>query len=84
MADGRQPDEHWTSNGQENGENGYSSYSYRENEYHGGAAAGTTGEWICKSRMVRWFYRTDWIPFRPSNLRISQDRKVDDARHKPF
>ncbi|XP_035485530.2 microtubule-associated protein tau isoform X2 [Scophthalmus maximus] len=41
MADGRQPDEHWTSNGQENGENGYSAYSsgYRENGYHGGAAA---------------------------------------------
>lgn len=47
MADGRQPDEHWSSNGQENGENGYSAYSsaYRENGYHGGAAAhaGTTG-----------------------------------------
>ncbi|XP_070850017.1 microtubule-associated protein 2-like isoform X6 [Chaetodon trifascialis] len=46
MADGRQPDEHWSSNGQENGENGYSAYSsaYRENGYHGGAAAhpGTT------------------------------------------
>lgn len=41
MADGQ---EHWTSNGQENGENGYSSYSsgYRENGYHAGAAAGTT------------------------------------------
>ncbi|XP_069554299.1 microtubule-associated protein 2-like isoform X1 [Brachyistius frenatus] len=39
MADGRQPDEHWASNGQENG---YS--AYRENGYHGGAAAhpGTT------------------------------------------
>ncbi|RVE75231.1 hypothetical protein OJAV_G00014740 [Oryzias javanicus] len=44
MADGRQPDEHWTSNGQENGENGYSAYSYRENGYHGGAAAGTTAD----------------------------------------
>uniref|UniRef100_A0A3B3H6H3 Microtubule-associated protein n=1 Tax=Oryzias latipes TaxID=8090 RepID=A0A3B3H6H3_ORYLA len=44
MADGRQPDEHWTANGQENGENGYSSYSYRENGYHGGAAAGTTAD----------------------------------------
>ncbi|KAM6893481.1 uncharacterized protein FYW49_019846 [Xenentodon cancila] len=46
MADGRQPEEHWTSNGQENGENGYSAYSsaYRENGYHGAAAAhpGTT------------------------------------------
>uniref|UniRef100_A0A8D0DID0 Microtubule-associated protein n=1 Tax=Sander lucioperca TaxID=283035 RepID=A0A8D0DID0_SANLU len=46
MADGQQPDEHWASNGQENGENGYSAYSsaYRENGYHGGAAAhpGTT------------------------------------------
>ncbi|KAG7503935.1 microtubule-associated protein tau-like isoform X5 [Solea senegalensis] len=46
MADGRQPDEHWTSNGQENGENGYSAYSsgYRQNGYHGAAAAhpGTT------------------------------------------
>ncbi|XP_029302175.1 microtubule-associated protein 2-like isoform X2 [Cottoperca gobio] len=46
MADGRQPDEHWASNGQENGNNGYSAYSsaYRENGYHGGAAAhpGTT------------------------------------------
>nr|XP_057907078.1 microtubule-associated protein tau-like isoform X16 [Doryrhamphus excisus] len=44
MADGRQPEEHWASNGQENGENGYSAYSYRENGYHGGAAAhpGTT------------------------------------------
>uniref|UniRef100_A0A3Q2ZN38 Microtubule-associated protein n=1 Tax=Kryptolebias marmoratus TaxID=37003 RepID=A0A3Q2ZN38_KRYMA len=41
MADGRQPDERWASNGQENGENGYSAYSsaYRENGYHGGAAA---------------------------------------------
>ncbi|XP_041821874.1 microtubule-associated protein 2-like isoform X1 [Chelmon rostratus] len=41
MADGRQPDEHWSTNGQENGENGYSAYSsaYRENGYHGGAAA---------------------------------------------
>ncbi|XP_041834526.1 microtubule-associated protein 2-like isoform X2 [Melanotaenia boesemani] len=46
MADGRQPEEHWASNGQENSENGYSAYSsaYRENGYHGGAAAhpGTT------------------------------------------
>ncbi|KAF3688433.1 Microtubule-associated protein 2 [Channa argus] len=47
MADGRQPDEHWAPQGQENGENGYSAYSssaYRENGYHGGAAAhpGTT------------------------------------------
>uniref|UniRef100_A0A3Q1IV17 Microtubule-associated protein n=1 Tax=Anabas testudineus TaxID=64144 RepID=A0A3Q1IV17_ANATE len=46
MADGRQPDEQWASHGQENGENGYSAYSsaYRENGYHGGAAAhpGTT------------------------------------------
>ncbi|XP_068165534.1 microtubule-associated protein 2-like isoform X7 [Antennarius striatus] len=41
MADGRQPEEHWSSNGQENSENGYSAYSsaYRENGYHGGAAA---------------------------------------------
>ncbi|XP_029696098.1 microtubule-associated protein tau-like isoform X6 [Takifugu rubripes] len=41
MADARQPDEHWSSNGQENGENGYSAYgsAYRENGYHGGAAA---------------------------------------------
>nr|XP_040046593.1 microtubule-associated protein tau-like isoform X11 [Gasterosteus aculeatus aculeatus] len=41
MADGRQPDEHWASNGQENGENGYSAYSsaYRENGFHGGAGA---------------------------------------------
>uniref|UniRef100_A0A3Q2EDD7 Microtubule-associated protein n=1 Tax=Cyprinodon variegatus TaxID=28743 RepID=A0A3Q2EDD7_CYPVA len=39
MADGRQPEDHWTENGQEHGENGYSSYSYRENGYHGGAAA---------------------------------------------
>ncbi|KAM9766634.1 uncharacterized protein ACNS7B_015706 isoform 2-T4 [Menidia menidia] len=40
MADGRQPDEHWASNGQENGENEYPSYSsgYRENGYHGGSA----------------------------------------------
>ncbi|XP_047432512.1 microtubule-associated protein tau-like isoform X8 [Mugil cephalus] len=46
MADGRQPEDHWAPNGQENGENGYSAYSsgYRENGYHGGAAAhpGTT------------------------------------------
>ncbi|XP_034465533.1 microtubule-associated protein 2-like isoform X2 [Hippoglossus hippoglossus] len=46
MADGRKPDEHWASNGQENGENGFSAYSagYRENGFHGGAAAhpGTT------------------------------------------
>ncbi|XP_072235656.1 uncharacterized protein [Leuresthes tenuis] len=41
MADGRQPEEHWASNGQENGENNYSTYSsaYRENGYHGAAAA---------------------------------------------
>uniref|UniRef100_A0A3Q3N460 Microtubule-associated protein n=1 Tax=Mastacembelus armatus TaxID=205130 RepID=A0A3Q3N460_9TELE len=41
MAEGQQPDEHWASHGQENGENGYSAYSaaYRENGYHGGAAA---------------------------------------------
>ncbi|XP_034411216.1 microtubule-associated protein 2-like [Cyclopterus lumpus] len=41
MADGRQPDEHWASNGQDNGENGCSAYSsaYRENGHHGGAAA---------------------------------------------
>lgn len=41
MADGRQPEDHWAANGQENGENGYSSYSsaYRENGYHGQAAA---------------------------------------------
>ncbi|XP_038136922.1 microtubule-associated protein 2-like isoform X10 [Cyprinodon tularosa] len=39
MADGRQPEDHLTENGQEHGENGYSSYSYRENGYHGGAAA---------------------------------------------
>ncbi|XP_071371438.1 microtubule-associated protein 2-like [Centroberyx affinis] len=41
MADGRQPEEHWASNGRENGENGYSAYSsaYRENGYHGAAAA---------------------------------------------
>ncbi|CAF98218.1 unnamed protein product [Tetraodon nigroviridis] len=40
MADARQPDEH-RSNGQENGENGYSAYgsAYRENGYHSGAAA---------------------------------------------
>lgn len=46
MADARQPDEH-RSNGQENGENGYSAYgsAYRENGYHSGAAAhpGATG-----------------------------------------
>ncbi|KAF7650307.1 hypothetical protein LDENG_00127920, partial [Lucifuga dentata] len=40
MADGQQPEDHWASNGQENGENGYSTYSsaYRENGYHGGVA----------------------------------------------
>lgn len=47
MADARQPDEHRSSNGQENGENGYSAYgsAYRENGYHSGAAAnsGATG-----------------------------------------
>uniref|UniRef100_A0AAX7SQD6 Microtubule-associated protein n=1 Tax=Astatotilapia calliptera TaxID=8154 RepID=A0AAX7SQD6_ASTCA len=48
MADGQQPEGHWASNGQENGENGYSAYSsaYRENGYHGGGAAahpGTSG-----------------------------------------
>ncbi|XP_056157022.1 microtubule-associated protein tau-like [Lampris incognitus] len=41
MADGRHPKDHWTSNGRENGENGYSSYgsAYRENGYQGEAAA---------------------------------------------
>ncbi|KAK1876811.1 Microtubule-associated protein 2 [Dissostichus eleginoides] len=41
MADGRQPDEHSTSNGQEHGNNGFSAYSsaYRENGFNGGAAA---------------------------------------------
>lgn len=47
MADARQPDEHRSSNGQENGENGYSAYgsAFRENGYHSGAAAhpGATG-----------------------------------------
>ncbi|XP_075904731.1 uncharacterized protein LOC142903132 isoform X3 [Nelusetta ayraudi] len=41
MADGRQPEQHWTSNGQENGgQNGYSDYdsAHRENGYHGAAA----------------------------------------------
>ncbi|XP_068446331.1 microtubule-associated protein 2-like isoform X2 [Clinocottus analis] len=38
MADGQQPDEHLASNGQENGYSAYSS-AYRENGYHGGAAA---------------------------------------------
>lgn len=42
MADGRQSEQHWTSNGQENGgQNGYSDYdsAHRENGYHGAAAA---------------------------------------------
>lgn len=39
MADGTQPEDHWAANGQENGENGYSSYGYRENGYHAAAAA---------------------------------------------
>ncbi|XP_051913646.1 uncharacterized protein LOC127595819 isoform X10 [Hippocampus zosterae] len=39
MADSRQPEDRWASNGQENGENGYSAYSYEENGFHGGAAA---------------------------------------------
>ncbi|KAM3857121.1 uncharacterized protein ACN63O_019103 [Diretmus argenteus] len=39
MADGRQPEEHWGSNGRENSENGYSYSAYRENGYHGEAAA---------------------------------------------
>uniref|UniRef100_A0A8C5D2Q6 Microtubule-associated protein n=1 Tax=Gouania willdenowi TaxID=441366 RepID=A0A8C5D2Q6_GOUWI len=39
MADGQQLEEHWTENGQENGQNGYSVYSHRENGYHGGASA---------------------------------------------
>ncbi|XP_034034536.1 microtubule-associated protein tau-like isoform X2 [Thalassophryne amazonica] len=41
MADGRQPQDHWSANGQANGENGYSAYSsaYRENGYLSGAAA---------------------------------------------
>ncbi|XP_077455906.1 uncharacterized protein LOC144073691 isoform X9 [Stigmatopora argus] len=39
MADSHQPQEHWASNGQENGENGYSAYGYGENGYHGGAPA---------------------------------------------
>ncbi|XP_077369967.1 uncharacterized protein LOC144014206 isoform X11 [Festucalex cinctus] len=39
MADSRQPEERWASNGQENGENGYSAYSYQENGFHGGGAA---------------------------------------------
>ncbi|XP_054915012.1 microtubule-associated protein tau-like isoform X10 [Poeciliopsis prolifica] len=39
MADGRQPEDHWAANGQENGENGYSSYGYQENGYHAAAAA---------------------------------------------
>lgn len=49
MADAGQPDQHWSSNGQENGENGYSAYSsaYRENGYHGGAAAHPGGNTHC-------------------------------------
>lgn len=52
MADGRQPDERWSSNGGENGENGYPGHgsAYRENGFYGEAAAhpGATGE------RVRW------------------------------
>lgn len=45
-------EQHWTSNGQENGsQNGYSDYgsAYRENGYHGGAAAAamTAGRRLC-------------------------------------
>lgn len=77
MADGRQPEEHWASNGQENGENGYSAYSsaYRENGYHGGAAAhpGTTGrnmDMVCwRSRafmhMQYWLNDIDWPASQP-------------------
>ncbi|XP_053713975.1 microtubule-associated protein 2-like isoform X1 [Synchiropus splendidus] len=36
MADGRQPEERWASNGHQNG---YSAYGYKENGYLGGAAA---------------------------------------------
>uniref|UniRef100_A0A3P9PSB6 Microtubule-associated protein n=1 Tax=Poecilia reticulata TaxID=8081 RepID=A0A3P9PSB6_POERE len=39
MADGRQPEDHWAANGQENGENGYSTYGYRENGYHAAMVA---------------------------------------------
>ncbi|KAM8873347.1 uncharacterized protein ACB058_004898 isoform 7-T8 [Synchiropus picturatus] len=39
MADGRQPEERWASNGHQNGQNGYSAYGYKENGYLGGAAA---------------------------------------------
>ncbi|XP_061534300.1 microtubule-associated protein 2-like isoform X3 [Phycodurus eques] len=39
MADSQQPEEHYASNGQENGENGFSAYSYRENGYNAGAVA---------------------------------------------
>ncbi|KAM9820840.1 uncharacterized protein ACB057_001466 [Neosynchiropus ocellatus] len=46
MADGRQPEERWASNGHQNGQNGYSAYGYKENGYLGGAAAhpGATAE----------------------------------------
>lgn len=52
MADGRQPEQHWTSNGQENGgQNGYLDYdsAYRENGYHGATAATamTAGQCLC-------------------------------------
>ncbi|XP_061687048.1 microtubule-associated protein tau-like isoform X9 [Syngnathoides biaculeatus] len=36
MADSQQPEDHYASNGQQNGENGYSAYSYQENGYNAG------------------------------------------------
>jgi len=77
MADGRQPEEHWASNGQENGENNYSTYSsaYRENGYHGAAAAhpATTGKYIfagarismCMQRSVSDIDRTAYTHTPP-------------------
>lgn len=76
MADGQQPGKHWASHGQENGENGYSAYTsaYRENGYHGGAAAhaGTTGRIIdkCGLCMCMQYWVSDWVFHTHSQMTV--------------
>ncbi|XP_054630392.1 microtubule-associated protein tau-like isoform X20 [Dunckerocampus dactyliophorus] len=82
MADGRQPEEHWASNGQENGENGYSAYSYRENGYHGGAAAhpGTTGVESSQPLSVHQSRERPASPTRPVLLKMAVQRRGSDQQ----
>ncbi|XP_076025885.1 uncharacterized protein LOC143015714 [Genypterus blacodes] len=82
MADGRQPEDLWASNGQENGENGYSAYSsaYRENGYHGAAAAAQPGMAVDESANL-----PPSPPPSPSAVQIGPvaPAQPEESTHKP-